>query len=249
MNKELLAKPELPKGTFISTEGPPKTGKTELGLSMPDPLFILDLNMGLEGPIDKHLISGREIYVKTVPIPMSKDLPGQPWGELKAPAVAAWKEAITTLQEAINDTEIKSIFIDMHSEAWDLLRIARLGKLAQVLPVQYAAVNAEFRQLNQWLLCSKKNVMVSHKVKPEYVNDVRTNRLERAGFNDIAFDAKVVVRTDRDPKAVGVDQFITTILDCRANREANGKLLRGTESTFAGIMKMVYPNVAEENWK
>lgn len=239
--KDLLYTKTKQEGILLSVEGLQKTGKTEFGLSMPDPLFILNLNLGLEGVIEKHVKTGKIIYEKRILIPYTKDLPGQGIMILPTAAAEKWKEAILTTQEAVHDKTVSSIFIDTGSELWDLLRIARLGKLAQVLPVQYASVNAEFRQLLQLLLCSGKNVVLSHKVKPEYVNDQKTNRFERAGFADVGFDVQVELRAERDLKRDGDDQFSLTFMDCRANKELKGTQLVGKEATFGNIVKRIFP--------
>jgi hypothetical protein len=246
--KDLLYKELNPKGILISVEGLQKCGKTEFGLSLPDPLFVLNLNLGLTGVIEKHVKAGKTIYVQDIQLPLSAALPGSGFTVLATAATEKWKTAILSLQEALHDKDVKSIFIDTGSELWDLLRIARLGKFAQVLPVQYATVNAEFRQLLQVLLCSGKNVVLSHKVKPEYVNDQRTNRFERAGFGDVGFDVQVELVSSRDIKKDGDDQYAITFADCRANPKLKGLTLYGAENTFLSVVKQIYPEMKPEDW-
>lgn len=248
MNKDLLYTRTTPKGILASVEGLQKCGKTRLGLTMPGTLYILNLNFGLEGVIEEFIEAGRTVYVQDIQVPLSKDLPGQPFTLLSSAAADQWRKAILSLQEALKDPDITSIFIDTASELWDLLRIARLGKLAQVMPVQYAAVNAEFRQLLQLLLCSGKNVLLSHKVKPEYVNDQKTNRFERSGFGDTGFDVQVELRADRDPKAVGDDQFTLTFMDCRGNKNLKGETLRGADANFLKVVSSIFPKTSEKDW-
>ena len=245
--KDLKYTNTKPKGILLSIEGLQKTGKTEFGLSLPAPLFVLDLNLGLEGVIEKH-VGKKDLYVKRIQIPYTASLPGAGFTVLATAASEKWREAILTLNEAIKDDTIRSIFVDTGSELWDLLRIARLGKLTQVLPVQYAAVNAEFRQLLQILLSCGKNVVLSHKVKPEYVNDQRTNRFERAGFGDVGFDVQVEIRTERDLKKEGDDQFSINVMDCRANKNLKGSTLTGKDCQFLKLVTQIYPNTTEEDW-
>ena len=247
--KELRYTKTKPKGILLSIEGLQKTGKTEFGLSLPDPLFILDLNSGLEGVIEKWVKAGRELYVKQIQIPYTASLPGQGITVLTTAAAEKWREAILTLNEAIKDDHIKSIFIDTGSELWELLRIARLGKLAQILPIQYSVVNAEYRQLLQLLVSCGKNVVMSHKVKPEYVNDQKTNRFERSGFGDVGYDVQVEVRSIRDLKREGTDQFSVEVMDCRGNSSLKGVTLTGKDAQFLKLATLIYPDTTEADWK
>jgi hypothetical protein len=246
--KDLLVKDTKPKGILMSVEGLQKCGKTELGLTMPGNLFILNLNWGLVGVYEKHIEAGKQIYVQDIQIPYSKDLPGAPFTILATAAAEAWRKAILSLLDAIKEPSISSIFIDTGSELWDLLRVARLGKLNQVLPIQYSSVNAEFRQLLQILLTCKKNVLLAHKVKPEYVNDQKTNRFERAGFSDISFDVQVELRADRDMKKEGLDQFSLTVVDCRANKDLKDTVLVGKDCNFLKVVSLMYPKTVEGDW-
>ena len=246
--KDLLVKDTKPKGILMSIEGQQKCGKTEFGLSMPGDIFILNLNWGLVGVYEKHVEAGKSLYVQDIQIPYTEKLPGEPFTLLAGAAAEQWKKAILSLREAIKDPSISSIFIDTGSELWDLLRVARLGKLTQVMPIQYAAVNAEFRQLLQLLLTCGKNVVLSHKVKPEYVNDQKTNRFERSGFGDIGFDVQVELRADRDIKKDGVDQFSLTFMDCRANKDLKNVVLTGKDCNFLKVVSMIYPKTTEKDW-
>ena len=246
--KDLLVTDIKPKGILISIEGQQKSGKTEFGLSLPGNVFILNLNWGLVGVYEKHIKAGKKLYVQDIQIPYTQSLPGLPFTLLATAAVEAWRKAILPVMEAIKDPSISSIFIDTGSELWDLLRIARLGKLAQVVPVQYAAVNAEFRQLLQILLTCGKNVVLSHKVKPEYVNDQKTNRFERSGFGDLGFDVQVELRAERDIKKVGTDQFSVTFMDCRANKDLKDVTLRGADCNFLKVVSLIYPELIEKDW-
>lgn len=246
--KDLQVKHTTPKGILISTEGLQKCGKTAFGLSMPGDLYILNLNWSLAGVIEPYIKNGKTIYVQDIQIPFSKELPGQSFTILSTAAAEQWRKAILSLQEAIKEPTVSSIFIDTASELWDLLRIARLGKLQQVLPVQYAAVNAEFRQLLQLLLTCGKNVVLSHKVKPEYVNDQKTNRFERAGFGDMGFDVQVELIASRDLKKDGDDQFTLTFGDCRANKTLKGTVLNGRDCNFLKVVSLIYPETTEKDW-
>lgn len=230
----------------MSADGLPKTGKTRFICTLPAPLVIHNFNFGLKGVIDPFIAEGKEIYQEDYEIQLSK-LPGAAFTELGDAAKRAWDRFARSFTESLR--QMRSVAVDMGGEAWDVLRLARLGKLTQVLPVQYTAVNAEFRQLIQEAVRSKANVVFLHKLKPEYKNDVKTNNFERAGFGDIGFDMELVLRTSRDYSKTGVDQFSAKIEECRANFNASGKEFRGGDVTFANIAVAVYPGTKVEDWQ
>lgn len=233
---------EEKKNLVMSCDGLPKTGKTEFMLSMPAPLCIHNFNFGLKGVIDKHVSAGKEIYVFDYHLALSRAVV-----DVAAIAPKTWDAFVRQFLESLK--EMRSVGVDMGGEAWDLVRMARLGKLTQVLPVQYVNVNAEFRQLIQEAIRSGTNVVFLHKLKPEYKDDKKTNNLERAGFGDIGFDMEAVLRTSRDYSKKGVDQFSATLEECRARFEASGKVFTGAEVNFANVATTIYPNSKIEDWQ
>lgn len=236
-----------PTNLVLSVDGLPKTGKTKLMASMPAPLCIHNFNFGLKGVIDSELKAGKEIYVEDYEIVLSNKLPGTSFNEMGDAAKRAWDRFARAFLESLR--QMRSVGVDMGGEAWDTIRLARLGKLTQVLPVQYTAVNAEFRQLIQEAIRSKANVMFLHKLKPEYKDDKKTDRFERSGFGDIGFDMEAIVRTTRDYSKAGVDQFAGKIEECRANFEASGRVFTGRDLSFASIATAIYPETALDDWR
>lgn len=235
------AKIEPVRNVVMSVDGLPKSGKTEFMLSMPAPLCIHNLNFGLKGVIDKHILAEKEIYVFDYDMPYSNRLPGAPSNSMLDLAGKVWDKFARQFMESLSC--MRSVGVDMGTEAWDLIRLARLGKLTQVMPVQYTSVNAEFRQLIQESLRSTANVAYLHKLKAVYKDDKKTGEYERAGFNDIGFDVEAVIRTSRDYSKKGMDQFSGTLEECRANFGASGTVFTGGNFTFNSVEKTIYPDL------
>lgn len=235
-----------PERLVMSIDGPAKSGKTELALTAPGPVAVHDLNFGLEGTIEKFL-DKKDIYVFSYAIPISARLPGSSFSSVVEPANKLWEEFAINFRASLQD--MRTVIVDTGSEIWELLRIARFGKLAQVPPMSYGPVNAEFRQLTQLALNQNKcNVIYLHKVKPVYKNEQKTEETERSGFGEIEYDVQSVLRTNRDYSKSGADQFSVRIEECRARMEASGTEFRGGNCTFQNIAASIYPDIDPEFW-
>lgn len=240
------AKSEKPKSMVFALDGLPKSGKTEFSLSMPKPLCIHNFNVGLKGVIEKHLDKGEEIYTFDYEVPLTSKLPGSPTN-LQEAGLKVWMEFAENFLASL--TCMKSVVVDLSSEAWEVVRLARLGRFDKVMPIQYGNVNVEFRQLTQKALRSGVNVGFLHKVKPEYNGDQKTGNFERSGFGDIGYDVEATLLSSRDATKRGVDQFGITIAECRANSAANGQVFRGLEATFSTIASTIFPATTKEDWE
>lgn len=235
-----------PARLVISVDGPGKTGKDNFALSAPGPIAIHDFNFGLEGVVEKFA-DKKEIFHFPYPFPVTTRLPGSSYSSLVEPCARIWEEFVTNYRQTLQD--MRTVIVDTGSEAWELLRIARFGKLTQVPPMAYGPVNAEFRQLSQLALSQNKtNVIYLHKVKPVYKNEQKTEETERAGFGEIDYDVQTVLRTNRDYSKSGADQFSLLIQECRANLSASGTEFRAGDCTFKRVASTIYPNIDPEFW-
>jgi hypothetical protein len=231
----------------LTIDGPPKEGKTEFTLTAPEPITIHNLDLGLEGVVEKFAAT-KEIYAFDYQIPMSAMLPGSEFSGMSDAAQKVWKEYVRNFRDSLS--KMRTIVVDTGTEAWQLVRLARLGKLTSIMPVQYTAVNAEFRQLTQLALSQNScNVIFTHKVKDVYKDDKKTGEIERAGFGEIEYDVQAVLKASRDYAKTGVDQFSIQIATCRANLGASGRRFTGTDCTFTNVATAIYPSTDEKYWK
>ncbi len=232
---------ENPKRRLIvSATGKEKTGKTHFALSAPDPIAYQSLDIGMEGVLDKFLngeTAAKEIYLSEY---------------TAKPKVAEkdWERFRKDFRAAL-DMGVKTIVWDSATEVWEMVRLAKLGKLAQVMPHQYGPVNAEFRTLLREVYDSDVNFILLHKVKKMYVNDKWNGKYERAGFNDIAFLVQCVTEVGRYPlKDEDHDrEFYLDITDCRQNAECAGERLEGEMCNFTYLAMTVFPNSEESDWE
>src|ERR1700744_6554560 len=239
---------EVPKRLVLSIDSPPKYGKTHFTLTAPEPIAVHNLDLGLEGVADSEEFRNKEIYSFDYQIPISAALPGSEFNVMSEEAKKVWTEYVRNFRDSLQ--KMRTVIVDTGSEAWSLVRLARLGKLTSVLPVQYTSVNAEFRQLTQLALSQNVcNVIFTHKVKDVYKDDKKTGEVERSGFGEIEYDVQAVIRASRDYSKSGIDQFGLEIASCRANLGASGKRFIGSDCSFSKVAQAIYPSTTEENWK
>jgi len=222
---------------ILSVAGQEKQGKSSLALSAPGPIIYFNLDFGLEGVVHKHA-STKAIYVKHYTIKR---------GDSQALYADAWTALKRDYYNALKSTA-RTVVLDTSTEVWELLRLARFGKLSQVMPHQYGPVNAEFVQMIREAHGYDKNLILLHKMKREYVNDHATGRYERAGYSGVGYlvQANVVVYRD------GMDWgFFIRVMDCRQNAMIGGMEcpLPDEFSGFSMLAQWVFPDTSEEEWR
>lgn len=234
------------KRLIVSVEGLPKCGKTNFSLTAPGPIAIHNWDGGLEGVAHKFA-DQKEIFSFDYRMPFSLALPGTPAGDSLANAAKkVWEEFVNNYRESLK--QVKTVVVDTSSESWETIRLARLGKLANVMPHQYSSVNAEFRELLRLGTDHDANLILLHKVKKSYENDKPTGLYERAGFGDIGFVVQLVLKAYKDPKAEGLDQFRMKIAACRHNPLLEGMEFVGEDCNFAKVAGVV-TGTEEGEWK
>jgi hypothetical protein len=216
-----------------AVDGQEKNGKTHLGLTMPGPIAIINSDTGLEGVVEKF---ENEKAIVKFDFDHRDANNYKQWEKM-------WVDVKKAYRNALRSKDIRSILCDTGTEMWELIRLARFGKLDQVMPHHYGPVNKEFRDLIREAYDSDKNVMFLHKMKQEYVNDKFTGKYERAGMKDMAYLVQVNMRTFWTE-----DGFAVKIIDCRQNAALKGEVITEPLNDFLTIAQMVYPNTEEGEW-
>jgi len=209
---------------IMSIEGEEKSGKSHTGLTAQTPIFVHSFDIGLEGVISKF-DKDKEIYVAEYELTIQ---PGA--GSAQEVAEAAdevWNQFVANYRDSLASTRNAGTVIwDSSTECWELLRLARFGKLTQVMPHQYTSVNAEMRDLIREAYASTNMIHLIKKVD-QYENYVdsqgrekgrKTGLKEPKQFKDLPFLVQTITEVER----VGAADFQLTIKDCRQNPEVNG---------------------------
>ena len=216
----------------ISLSGEEKSGKDHTALTFPEPIYIHSFDIGLEGVVDKFIngtFGRKKIYLAEY------ELEVQP-GEASAQVVAdsadrVWEQFVTNYKDGLASCGQGTTICDTISEAWELIRLARFGKLTQIMPHMYGPVNAEFRDILRESYNHAGNTVYLSKLVDEWENYTgndgkekgrKTGNKTRKGFADLPFQVQINALCNREDRAGGGSDFTVTIEDCRFNPDANG---------------------------
>jgi hypothetical protein len=235
---------------IISVEGLDKSGKNNFAFGAPGPIGYLNFDIGDEGVIEKFQ-DKKQILVPTNPYSTRFENDGKQKAEATKEYTRFKNDYLLSLKR------MRSTIVDTASETWELLRLARLGKLTQVMPHHYVEVNQEYRDLIREAFDNDSNLILLHKLKAEWKNGAdgkgnKTGRFERAGFAETGFLVMINLRmwreeiADREEGDLG---FRCQVLNCRQNPEIQGLVLMNEMISFGMIGSMVYPEMDPSVWE
>lgn len=223
-----------PRRLIVSLSGREKTGKTHFALTAPGPIVFFNVDIGTEGVVGKfqegfagNLPKQVLIYEVRVPRESTKDVYVPMWSDLKIRIHKAYALRAGT------------VVWDTATEAYELARLAHFGKLSQVMAHNYVEVNNEWRELLRVAYDSTVNTVFVHKMKPKWVNNVRTSDYEPSGFSEMDYLSQVNIITYREDRGGG-PEFSALIKDCRQNPNISGQVLRGPVCNFEFLLGLVH---------
>lgn len=234
------------KRLIVCNDAMPKCGKTRFGLTMPGPLAIINLDEGLDSVIQEFQ-DKKEIYVSDHRKGVVDIKNMKAGGKSVADAAAEeWAKVKGAYMEGLE--EARSVLVDTGTEFYELLRLAAFGKLTQVMPHQYGVVNREMKAMIDLAYDSSANVMFTHRLKREYVDDKSTKNMIRAGWGDFGYECQVVVRQWKDASEPFPDRFHMMMTDCRipAGSQLEGEDYMGEMVNFPFLASMIFGNDLED---
>src|SRR5215475_11617171 len=142
----------------MSIEGGPGEGKTDLALTAPAPIVFFELDLNSEHTLAKYAVEKKIFRLRyRVPNPLqpgSKDL-----------AEKALSDVTRDYYTAVKSGKIRTIIWDTASGVYDLVRLALLGKIANVMPHHYMPVNAMKDAMISAAIESDTNLIMVHRMK------------------------------------------------------------------------------------
>jgi len=202
------------KSAIVSITAIDKEGKTDLALSGPAPVLYIDIDVGGKGIVEKFKASGKDVLVyklRFVKEGLEQKLWEAQWEGFREVFVAALGLAKGT------------VIVDTASEMYELCRLARLGRLEQVPPLKYQAVNKEMRELLRFAYESDMNAVLIHKMKPEWLNGQKTSKFELMGWGDTEYNTELNLRPFTEVED-GKLHFKVKVRNCRLNAKMTGKV-------------------------
>jgi len=178
------------RSVFMAIYGRTGTGRTTLALSAPGPIALIHAAEKLEGIVQPFVQNGKDIKLYSY----GTILPRGDEAKVKAHTKKVWDDFKDAMLDSMGWA--RTVVLDTHTEAWRLVRAARFGKLTQVKPFHYTAVNAEWAALmKQFRNQDKCNLIVSGRLRERYKNDKPTGIMEQSGMKDMDTFSDVIIRT------------------------------------------------------
>lgn len=232
---------------IVASYSKEKLGKTHFGLATaPDPIGLINLDLGTEGVVDKFP-KKRIIHMKLT-TRQERILEGEKYS--MDDAAADWLKILNSVRAIVKAKTIRTLVIDSMTDAWEICRLYKHGKLKEVMPHEYSDANEEFKGLaNMPYMRPGLNAVYTHKVKKLYKGKNWSGEWERAGFNGMGFITQVNIEHFRVDEDEDEDMpFGVRVIDCRQNSDLVGEELIGTLCKFSALGRVVHPTSKKEDW-
>lgn len=235
---------------FMSIYGETGTGRTTLALTAPGPIGLAHTAEKIDGIVQKFL---DEKVIRLV------NFGGTFRGDVKEIADQAnpiWEGMKRAWYDGI-DNWARTVVMDTDTEAWEMIRLARLGTVNPFNPSPHiwGPINGEWRSLFKHYRGQERcSVIGIGQSKDEYKTKIikgkevskATGRTIRAGQKEMGYMSDVIVRTYREI-VDGSPKFSAVIEKGWFNAHAEGMVLEGDEVRFSYIMSLI-TGLDEEEW-
>lgn len=222
----------------LSLCGKNGSGKTHLALTSPQPIAWFAIDPGLEGTVKKFIDMKLDIEV------------GEYYFDIREGNVEEWSatysELETDLYEAIYSDRFRTIAIDRFDLHYDLIRLARFGKLTGISQFKYPEIYKELRAIiNAILQKTDKNLILlsgmDKRRHPEVIDGVTEQVWDgvsyaRKGWKDVEEAVQVVAEITLDDEG----RFLS-VYKCRQKDELRSEEIK--KPSFMKLARMMFPNV------
>lgn len=236
---------------ILSVESREKEGKTHFSFTAPDPIAYMSIDAGDEGVIqkfpDKVILPAD--YEFRVPSNVNREDAVKATDAIRAD----WEKFTRDYRVALKAA--RTVVWDTASEVWEMMRIARLGKLDKIEPFKYGPVNSEFREMIRLAYQSNTNLILLHKTADEWSSEGKTGKDKRKGMSEVGFLAQASVRLrhikakrNKDGSVIeGTEHRYMDILDSRHRPEVAGSTQENFD--FPMLASLLCPDINPEVWK
>jgi hypothetical protein len=256
-----LKEADPPRHLIAAIDGLPREGRTHFSLTAPYPLAYMQMDPGGDDVLPKFLPGGpfhrskSKLFHSAYYVDVR---PGLSPLEVSKIANDIWLRSAQDFEAALKT--MRTLVVDTASEWFTCLKLARFGKLTQVMPEDYGPVYAEFRRLIRKAYNYECNVLLLHKLKDEYTRDEKTTdgsgnsrrkpgkktgNLVRDGWNGLKYEVQIEARCFKDEDR----EFCLEVVNCRQRPELDGEVLPQEMCNFQQLAMQVYPGTKESDWR
>jgi hypothetical protein len=250
------SEPTVPR-VVCCTAAVEKLGKTHWAMTGPGPIAVISSDAGTREVAQKFARTKKIIYIS---VATARELLRE-GGSSKTAAAKEWSTIKNSLARIVDTPSIRTVVIDTATEIWELCRLSYFGKLAQVMPHQYAEPNDDYRKnvLKYPYERPDLNAIFIHTMKKEYKSgrdgkDAWTGKWERAGMGAAPYVADIVLnhyRRSVDPEENENRRVVfgVQVMDSRFEPEALiGMEMEGAQSTFPMLALGAFPATDLDYW-
>lgn len=212
-----MAKTEKVTACIVcAIEGNPKTGKTHLSLTFPDPIKVFSFDAGCK--IVAAKFPDKAIDIEEYSLPIIDSL-----GTKDAGFEDLWKKVKADIEKAVASGEYKTIVIDTGTHLWEIIRYAWNEENDKAVGAggkarTYGEPNARMYGIVMRAQVAGVNLVITHHLKDRWVKDENTGEKELDGWRRTEGLADVVLLTERVQRTIkDKEQAViqTTLKECR----------------------------------
>ena len=231
--------PKPTRKSCISVVGEEKKGKTHFSLTAPGPIVYFNFDAGLARVQPEGKFPNLDMRVGEIP-PLTKE--GH-HDHVADGALKVWEWLKVQHVKALDSA--RTVIYDSFTEVWELVRLARFGKLQSVQWFHFGPVNREFHDFIREYAKHNANLILIHKVMAEKDDaGSKTGGYERKGFTHIGFDVDDYFSVDRDADG----SFYVKVIESGHNAEITGKIFKEPSNTFTDIALAMFPSSTPLDW-
>jgi len=200
-----------------SISAPPKSGKTYLACTFPEPIKLYSFEHGAKFVVEK-CFPGKKIDIQEFKLPIIDSDSPAPYAE------KIWEEFQKQFKEDAYSGKYQTLIVDTATHLWAVLRqaITEAKNRKRLTEVEYALPNLKMGSIYTHAYEAGVNFVVINYLRDKYVKGENTGELELNGWSQTEGLVDVVIEMKRETKG-GRTQMTALIKDNRFDRDQNGK--------------------------
>ena len=221
---------KLVPNILCGISGNPKSGKTYLSMTFPEPIKLFSFDIGADYVRTKF--KDKDIDIQNFDLPIIVTDPPPPYAE------PLLQEFERSYREALEGGKYKTVVIDTATALWSIVHQAITEERGRrkILEVEYFKPNLKMSAVFQQARVSGVNLVTTQYLRDKYIEEKNSGQQEIDGWKRTGGQVDI----DLWIKAVdkGDTHYMESVIKAnRFDREINGKTFR--DVTYAQIMALL----------